>query len=73
MKFTLKDYQEDAVQDVLTNLKKAQKRWREDHDKHSFSLTATTGAGKTVMAAAILKHCSTAMRTSSSSPIGVQW
>lgn len=55
MKFTLKDYQEDAVQDVLVNLKKAHKRWHEDGDKHAFSLTATTGAGKTVMAAAVFE------------------
>lgn len=52
MKFTLKDYQDEAVKDVLINLKKAKKRWHEDGDKHAFSLTATTGAGKTVMAAA---------------------
>lgn len=52
MKFTLKEYQEDAVRDALSNLKKARKRWHEDVDKHAFSLTAVTGAGKTVMAAA---------------------
>src|ERR1051326_3832188 len=52
MKFTLKDYQADAVRDALNNLKKARKRWHEDADKHAFSLTAVTGAGKTVMAAA---------------------
>ncbi|WP_084419097.1 DEAD/DEAH box helicase [Henriciella litoralis] len=55
MKFTLKDYQDDAVRDVLDNLKKARKRWHEDGDKHAFSLTATTGAGKTVMAAAVFE------------------
>lgn len=55
MKFTLKDYQEDAVRDVLTNLQKAEKRWHEDGDIHAFSLTATTGAGKTVMAAAVFE------------------
>ncbi len=55
MKFTLKDYQDDAVKDVLVNLKKAQRRWHEDADKHAFSLTATTGAGKTVMAAAVFE------------------
>ena len=55
MKFTLKDYQEDAVKDVLTNLEKARKRWHEDGDKHAFSLTAATGAGKTVMAAAVFE------------------
>ena len=52
MKFTLKDYQADAVRDALTNLKKARKRWHEDADRYAFSLTAVTGAGKTVMAAA---------------------
>ncbi|WP_427452249.1 DEAD/DEAH box helicase [Litorimonas sp. WD9-15] len=55
MKYTLKDYQEDAVDDVLTNLRKARKRWHEDGDKQAFSLTATTGAGKTVMAAAVIE------------------
>lgn len=52
MKFTLKDYQTDAVRDALANLKKARKRWHEDGDRHAFSLSAVTGAGKTVMAAA---------------------
>lgn len=55
MKFTLKDYQDDAVVDVLDRLKKARKRWHEDSDKNAFSLTATTGAGKTVMAAAVFE------------------
>src|SRR6266851_2860691 len=55
MKFTLKDYQEEAVRDVLANFRKARKRWIEDCDKHAFSLTAPTGAGKTVMAAAVFE------------------
>lgn len=55
MKFTLKDYQTDAVRDALSNLMKARKRWHEDADKHAFSLTAVTGAGKTVMAAAVFE------------------
>ncbi|MDP7320865.1 MAG: DEAD/DEAH box helicase family protein [Bacteriovoracaceae bacterium] len=55
MKFTLKDYQEEAVQNVLENLKKASLRWHEDKDIHAFSLAATTGAGKTVMAAAVFE------------------
>jgi type III restriction enzyme len=52
MKFTLKDYQDEAVRGVLENLHKARRRWHADHDTHAFSLTAATGAGKTVMAAA---------------------
>lgn len=55
MKFTLKDYQAIAVRDALTNLKKARRRWHEDNDKNAFSLTAVTGAGKTVMAAAVFE------------------
>jgi type III restriction enzyme len=52
MKFTLKDYQRDAVFDALTNIKKARRLWHGERDKTAFSLTAVTGAGKTVMAAA---------------------
>lgn len=56
MKFTLiEEYQTPAVADVLDRLKKARKRWHEDSDKNAFSLTATTGAGKTVMAAAVIE------------------
>jgi LPS sulfotransferase NodH len=53
MKFILEPtYQADAVREVLANLKKARKRWREEAERTAFSLTAPTGAGKTVMAAA---------------------
>lgn len=55
MKFTLKDYQTDAVRDVLSNLKKARRYWHNETDRCSFSLTAVTGAGKTVMAAAVFE------------------
>lgn len=55
MKFSLKDYQRDAVRDALANLKDAQDDWRRKSRKCAFSLTAVTGAGKTVMAAAALE------------------
>ncbi len=55
MKFTLKDYQRDAVRDALANLRKARRLWHGESDKTAFSLTAVTGAGKTVMAAAALE------------------
>ncbi|MBS0188608.1 MAG: DEAD/DEAH box helicase family protein, partial [Planctomycetes bacterium] len=55
MKFTLHGYQNDAVREVLANLKKARRRWHQDKDRHAFSLTAVTGAGKTVMAAAVFE------------------
>lgn len=55
MKYTLKDYQEDAVREVLNNLRRAAQDWRQHGDLSAFSLTATTGAGKTVMAAAVIE------------------
>lgn len=57
MKFTLKDYQEQAVDDVLSNLKRARENFKNPAKREisSFSLTATTGAGKTVMAAAVIE------------------
>ncbi|MGD9525460.1 MAG: DEAD/DEAH box helicase [Dehalococcoidia bacterium] len=55
MKFTLKDYQQDAVDDVLRRLEQARTVFHRDGKESSFSLTATTGAGKTVMAAAAIE------------------
>lgn len=55
MKFSLKDYQRDAVRDVLDNLTDARDDWHRKSRKTAFSLTAVTGAGKTVMAAAALE------------------
>jgi hypothetical protein len=55
VKFTLKDYQEQAVDDVLANLKRARENFKSARELSSFSLTATTGAGKTVMAAAAIE------------------
>lgn len=55
MRYSLKDYQSDAVGEVLGKLARA----KEAHDKYGdlvqFSLSAATGAGKTVMAAAIIE------------------
>lgn len=55
MKFTLKDYQEEAVSEVLERLRRARRRWRDDREVQAFSLTAPTGAGKTIMAAAVFE------------------
>lgn len=55
MKFTLKDYQEDAVDDILNALERAKASWHRDGDVSSLALTAPTGAGKTVMAAAAIE------------------
>lgn len=55
MRYTLKDYQDDAVRDVLTHLARAREDWHRWRSPVAFSLTATTGAGKTVMAAAVIE------------------
>lgn len=55
MRYTLKDYQVDAVRDVLRNLDRARDSYRRYGALSQFSLTATTGAGKTVMAAAVIE------------------
>ena len=55
MRYTLKDYQGDGVGEVLTYLGWAQEDWRSRKAPVAFSLTATTGAGKTVMAAAVIE------------------
>jgi type III restriction enzyme len=52
MKFTLKDYQREAVREALDNLRDAREDWKRTSRRSAFSLTAVTGAGKTVMAAA---------------------
>ena len=46
MKFTLKPYQRDAVEQVLDNLDRAKVAFHRDDEVSSFSLTATTGAGR---------------------------
>jgi type III restriction enzyme len=55
MRFTLKDYQSEAVRDVLRNLDQARDMYHRYGSLSQFSLTATTGAGKTVMAAAVIE------------------
>ena len=55
MRYTLKDYQNDAVADVLGHLARARDDWHRWKSPVAFSLTATTGAGKTVMAAAVIE------------------
>ncbi|MEX1907190.1 DEAD/DEAH box helicase family protein [Janibacter sp. Y6] len=55
MRFTLKPYQSEAAEQILDNLDRARTAWHRDGDLTAFSLTATTGAGKTVMAAAAIE------------------
>ena len=56
MKFELKDYQEDAAAKVLRNLRKASGEYADDGTYTAVSLSAPTGAGKTVIAAAVIER-----------------
>src|SRR5699024_3452158 len=55
MRYTLKDYQAEAVRDVLRNLERGRDSYQRFDALSQFSLAATTGAGKTVMAAAVIE------------------
>jgi len=55
VKFELKKYQAEAVNEVAVRLGEAREDYREKDRRVSFSLSAITGAGKTVMAAAIFE------------------
>jgi hypothetical protein len=55
MRFTLKDYQDEAVRSVLNSLDDARDDYRSKNRKIAFALSAITGAGKTVMAAAVFE------------------
>lgn len=55
MRYSLKDYQEDAVSNVLDRLARARDDWHDRHSPGAFSLAATTGSGKTVIAAAVIE------------------
>lgn len=55
MRVTLKDYQHDAVAAVLSQLGDARDFYKTRNRVSSVALTATTGSGKTVMAAAVIE------------------
>ncbi|WP_415395012.1 DEAD/DEAH box helicase [Rhodococcus globerulus] len=55
MKFALEPYQSKAVESVLSNLAKARAGYLEDGERTAVGLTAPTGAGKTVIATAVLE------------------
>ncbi|GAA4746312.1 DEAD/DEAH box helicase [Gordonia alkaliphila] len=55
MKFTLERYQNTAVKSVLTSLAKARAGFLDDGERTAVGLTAPTGAGKTVIATAVLE------------------
>lgn len=55
MRFTLKDYQAEAVESILKTLEYARTDWHERGRRTSFALSSTTGSGKTVVAATVIE------------------
>lgn len=55
MKFTLKPYQRTALEDMLASLDRAKTIYLRETTPTSVSLSATTGAGKTVIASAVIE------------------
>ena len=55
MKFTLKPYQRTALEDMLASLDRAKTIYEREASPTSVSLSATTGAGKTVIATAVIE------------------
>lgn len=53
MLYDLFDYQRDAAVAVLENLTRGGGEWRSGRHLSSFALSAVTGSGKTVIAAAV--------------------
>lgn len=56
MKFILTDYQETATEGVLRALRHATEEFEDDRDYSAVSLSAPTGAGKTVIATAVIER-----------------
>lgn len=55
MRFTLESYQQTAVDRLLTAISRARRDFAEDGERTAVGLTAPTGAGKTVIATAVLE------------------
>jgi len=55
LKFTLKDFQEKATREILQTIGKARKVYDMGDVPVSFALSAATGSGKTVIAAAVIE------------------
>jgi type III restriction enzyme len=55
MRYELKDYQRDAAIGLLERLRLARDLWTNSKMPSSFALSAITGAGKTVIAAAVVE------------------
>lgn len=56
MKLELKDFQDDAVEQLIKRLKQAKREILEDSENQAVILAAPTGSGKTVITAALIEE-----------------
>lgn len=56
MRFVLTDYQEVATEALMKSLRRASRDFEDDHEYAAINLTAPTGAGKTVVATAVIER-----------------
>src|SRR5438067_1450230 len=55
MRYDLFDYQRDAAVQVLGRLRRCRRDWADDRSLSAFALSAITGAGKTIVATAVIE------------------
>ncbi len=55
MRYRLFDYQREAAAGCLERLGRARRDWGEGRNRSAFALSAITGAGKTVIATAVIE------------------
>ncbi len=76
MRYQLKDYQDDAARAVLDRLGQCREDFHRRGERFSFALSATTGAGKTVIAATVIEalvHGSTEFDVEADASAVVLW
>lgn len=76
MRYQLKDYQDDAARAVIERLEQCREDYHRRHERFSFALSATTGAGKTVIAATVIEalvHGSTEFDVEADPGAAVLW
>ena len=76
MRYGLFDYQREAAVNCLERVRWARRDWRDDRRRSAFALSAITGAGKTVIATAVIEailHGSSDLGTDSDPRAAFLW
>lgn len=74
MRYTLKDYQAIAAAEIVKTIRRSGRNFDEDETRASIALSAPTGAGKTVIAAAVIETLFDGDQTFAADPLAtVLW